>query len=362
MTNFHAITPFSMPQASQFSLPRKASFAEEDDVQPINAATEDPEEAAEIEPAAQTSKKRHAPLPQHFTPLVKPSGPNWLAYAGIGAGSTLVGGLAGLGYKGGVVPNGNIELKTGWERTHKDNRQVVHLKSLEKSTIVYSLGNDTQNIDIYTPYLGDKSNIEQVAFSRMENSDMIGYTLISEDKKSTLEGLLTKPTTSFWKFCRQDLYTPLDGNFATATYSPLEIQAGNPEQFRIAPSKEVEKWQSKLAALWDKLCMEHDNITDIHAALEEKGYTISKATYEASTDLFSLYSKALDYKSWDDVAKAAVKNDKDWCKLVPKEGMGKFVGVGALAGLTVAGAGIGLYEALKPKPKPLQPSSLNRQG
>ncbi len=71
---------------------------------------------------------------------------------------------------------------------------------------------------------------------------------------------------------------------------------------------------------------------------------------------------ALDYKSWDDVAKAAVKNEKDWWKLVPKEGMGKFVGGGALAGLAVAGAGIGLYEALKPKPKPIQPSPLNRQG
>jgi hypothetical protein len=59
-----------------------------------------------------------------------------------------------------------------------------------------------------------------------------------------------------------------------------------------------------------------------------------------------------NYNTWDDAAKAAVKNKEDWWKLVPKEKMGHFIGGGIAIGIAVAVAGIGLYQALKPKPKP----------
>jgi hypothetical protein len=49
--------------------------------------------------------------------------------------------------------------------------------------------------------------------------------------------------------------------------------------------------------------------------------------------------------------KAAVKNPEDAWKLIPQEGMVKYVAGGAVAGLALVGAGIGAYEALKPKPK-----------
>ena len=124
MVGFNPKSAFSTPQASRFFSPRKASSAEEDDVQQITATTEEPEESAESEPAAQPSKKRHAPLPQHFTPSVKPSGHNWLAYAGIGTVATGVGAIGAGAYKTSYLPHSKIELKEGWSKNTKTPKDV----------------------------------------------------------------------------------------------------------------------------------------------------------------------------------------------------------------------------------------------
>ena len=130
----------------------------------------------------------------------------------------------------------------------------------------------------------------------------------------------------------------------------------------IIPEKITDTWRSDLVGLWTKLTKEDDkSVEEVRKALEEAGYKIEK-NYAFNKRLPIISPDSFKYNTWEDVAKAAVKNEKDWWKLVPKEGMGKFIGVGALAGLAVAGAGIGLYEALKPKSKSFQPSPLNRQG
>jgi len=381
MVGFNPASAFSTPQATtRFSSPRKASSAEEDDFQPINTPTEEPEASAESEPAAQASKKRHAPLPQHFTPPVKPSGHNWLAYAGIGTVATGVGALGGFGYKAVHLPNSKIELKEGWEKLERTNSEVdgkLHLYTPKGSIVSHSLGKDIKELSVRNWFKDDTTvnskTVNGTEFVRTAYANAVQYRLIADNQstiESTVEGLLVDANLPNGKLKDKSLYVAWENPIATygivmdGQWRQIEasenssIPQANRQTSIIKPPNTNEGWQEKLTNLWEKLSLEHDNLDDVHAAFTKEGYTIEKGKYKLPEFRISL--DAFNYKNWEEVAKAAVKNEKDWWKLVPKEGMGKFVGVGALAGLAVAGAGIGLWE-LAHKKQPSQPT-LNRQG
>ena len=219
MVGFNPTSAFSMPQAPRFSSPRKVSSVEDDDLQPINTSTEEPEEAAEIEPAAQTSKKRHAPLPQHFTPLAKPSGHNWLAYAGIGTVATGVGALAGAGYKTFYLPHSKMELKEGWSKFEL-KEQVdgkVNVMTPEGSIIRYSVVRDPKEISILNFFKEAKVNgktCKATGFYRTSNSNDIQYRLIA-DNQSTIEGLFVDANLPNGKLKDKSLYVAWEDSKAT---------------------------------------------------------------------------------------------------------------------------------------------------
>jgi hypothetical protein len=373
MVGFNSTSAFfnatgTLQASTRFPSPRSA--AEDGDFQPINTPAEEPEEATDTEPAAQTSKKFHAPLPQHFTPLVKPSGHNWLAYAGIGTVATGVGAFGGFGYKAVHLPNSKIELKEGWNKFERTNSEVdgkVNIMTPEGTLIRYSLGRDPNEISILTYFEEEVINgktCEGTCFDRTAHAHTVQYRLIT-DNQSTIEGLLVDANLPNGKLKDKSLYVAWkDPNAAYGIIGgpgkQLEENAPVPKATNytigytiIEPPNTNEGWQRKLTNLWEKLSLEHEQIDDVYAEFQKQGYKITTGYPPPPT--FRMNPGALSYKSWDDVAKAAVKNEKDWWKLVPQEGLGKFVGVGVLAGLAVAGAGIGLWE-LAHKKQPSQPT------
>jgi hypothetical protein len=381
MVGFNPTSAFSMPQASRFSSPRKASSAE-DDFQPINTPTEEPEESAESEPAVQTSKKHYAPLPQHFTPPAKPSGHNWLAYAGIGTVTTGMGALAGAGYKTFYLPHSKIELKEGWIKNTKTPKDVkantAWLHSDNGNNFLSNLEMDKTS-PLWQSFLLDKQDLKNEAGQKIKEVALQGldksfkgfqYYEIYEGSTEGIQRELIFPNNMLNDSPANKMLV-ISSKEADKSYAYITSLNGTTKDIKnetlqtitaIKPpsvGKVEGEWRSELASLWSDLTKENKTVDELHAALEAKGYTIEKNFAYGKTKPI-IPADAFYYKSWDDVAKAAVKNEKDWWKLVPKEGMGKFVGGGALAGLAVAGAGIGLYEALKPKP--IQPSPLNRQG
>jgi hypothetical protein len=372
MVGFNPASAFSMPQASQFSSPRKASSAEEDDLQPINTPTEEPEESVESEPAAQSSKKRHAPLPQHFTPPAKPSGHNWLAYAGIGTVATGVGALGGFGYKTGL-PNSNIALKDGWKKLEstKDTKSSLRVSPPDGGYIKHdSITGGVHMISNIRKWQERESTpdgklIDEVHWLSCEDSANHMEQFYKQSEEVKKAGHLVHPNHPRFKVKDRFLYIPLlEGDekqlgFIASGFGKASDSADKKGVPAIKPPNKDDGWEMKLANRWSELCTKHDNTNDVFEVMKKEGYEILEHQ-EPPTCLF--LEKATKYGKIENLAKAAVKNEKDWWKLVPREGMGKFIGGGALAGLAVAGAGIGLYEALKPKPKPFQPSPLNRQG
>jgi hypothetical protein len=317
-------------------------------------------------------QKQHAAVAQPVAPLVKPSGRNWLAYAGIGTVASLAGGTAGTLYKAIHLPHSKIELKEGWIKFELEEEVdgKVHIFTPEGSLISYSVSRDPKEISTSTHFKNEEvingktckgTRFDRTA--RANESNAIVYRLFTKDG-ARIEGLLVEPNLPKGKLKDKSFYVAWED--PKATYGIIMDELGtmtiegsgdsSPIQNSsktsiIKPPNTSEGWQEKLTNLWEKFSLEHEKITDVHSAFQKEGYTIETGKYKLPE--FTMYPDALTYKNWEEVAKAAVKNEKDWGKLVPREGMLKFMTGGALAGLAVAGAGIWAWEASHPKKQKL---------
>ena len=388
MTNFHGITPSSILQANRLAPPRKAS-ASDYDFQPIEATADEPEavtQSAEETDATVNTEKRHVPLLPQAVPPASPSNRNWLAYAGIGVGATAVGAIGAGVYKTHYLPYSKIELKNGWSKNTKPPEDVernpaylhkergshffsdlkvhetsplIQVLSLDKADIKnerdqkikkvqwQGRSNDFKFYDYIEFYEGEDQGVHrgQIIPSKIMDDSSVSKMLILSSPKEDA------PYAFIYELGKSNIAIKDIKHNVKKTVVAIKPPSG---------SNIEGEWKGELASLWLDLTKENKTVDEIHTALEAKGFTIEK-DFAYNKTLPIIASDAFDYKSWEDVAKAAVKNDNDWWKLVPHEGMGKFIGAGALAGLAVAGAGIGLYEALKPKSKPSQPK-FNQQG
>jgi hypothetical protein len=378
MVGFNPTSAFSMPQASRFSSPRKASSVEDDDFQPINTSTEEPEEAAEIEPAAQTSKKRHAPLPQHFTPLAKPSGHNWLAYAGIGTVATGVGALGAGVYKSGYLPYSSIDLKENWSKKIKsgENQKIwigsdlgtffvsdVELEvEAEKTSPITQIVAECKKQN-YLNEQGEK--IEFAHLSQTEDKLIKRYDYF-ETYKGETNGKNRGQVVLSALGDQILVLNPLEeADNPYAFITTLEDMSHNRGKLQktitaIKPTENYDKWRDSLALFWGTCVHGNESISEIHQKLQEAGGFTIEQNFSYDKTLPIIKEDAFKYTTWEEVAKAALKNEADLWKLIPRKDLFKFVGGGALAGLAVAGAGIGLWE-LAHKKQPSQ-TTFNRQG
>lgn len=290
--------------------------------------------------------------------MVHPSSSNYLAYAGLATVGAGIGATAGYGYKLVGPPFEEISLKDGWIRSSStDTKTAEELKHHLAFDTVLSTG----ELARWNANLGGVPRlvIKEEDKNRLTALDIIKQNVLQDNvytkqgtdyKLSQNEGgivVIPDPKSNTLKdhYLYIDLNTneALVGNQFEATHQGTHIKSTT----AITP-KEVKKgWEKALVNTWQALTKQHDNIETIYTELKKAGYEI--LTSNSSKDL-PLPQEWLAHGSWESVVKAAVKHPEDAWKLIPQEGMAKFVGGGTAIGLAVVGAGIGAYEALKPKP------------
>ena len=294
------------------------------------------------------------PLNQGIVNCPPPEGTNWLGYTAIAGGTGLVGGGIGFGYKHNLAFS-DVELQAGWKKLHKagDTVQKLHLDQ----TITIHHGLNSKNIENSGKLpegvkLGD--NIFGYHWLKPQDSEVYGFNLLEGDEKNCkylFQGGLIPENRPSAKYKERNLY--IDEKTKMGYLGKMAVvESGNSStkgtSMGLTPIDATkEGWFDDMAKSWVKVTNEHSNWNDVEKALEKEGYRITK---DAKMPKIVCVPELFNYSSWDDVAKAAVQNKEDWWKLVPKEGMGKFIGGGAAIGVAVAAAGIGLYHALKPKP------------
>jgi hypothetical protein len=284
-----------------------------------------------------------------------PEGTNWLGYTAIAGGTGLVGGALGAGYKTSLAFS-DVSLLDKWKRQHKAGDTHFIFEVNKKLKITHDLGSKEIYFNESLPKgvdLGD--NIKGTSWTRHQGSDILGYNLIENAENSykrMFQGSLIPENRSSAKYKEQTLYIDektkmgYAGKMNHIKTDNLSKPGANIGLTPLDATKEG--WLDDMAKLWVKVTNEHGSWDEVKQALEKEGY---KITENAKMPNYIVgLTEPLKYSSWDDVAKAAVQNKEDWWKLVPKEGMGKFIGGGAAIGVAVAAAGIGLYHALKPKP------------
>ena len=292
-------------------------------------------------------------------PPPPPEGTNWLGYTAIAGGTGLVGGALGAGYKTSLAFS-DVSLLDKWKRQHKAGDTHFIFEVNKKLKITHDLGSKEIYFNESLPKgvdLGD--NIKGTSWTRHQGSDILGYNLIENAENSykrMFQGSLIPENRSSAKYKEQTLY--IDEKTKMGYVGKIIVPEGGSAKVPTKGSIGLtpidatkEGWLDDMAKLWVKVTNEHGSWDEVKQALEKEGYKIIENA-KMPNYIVGL-TEPLNYSSWDDVAKAAVQNKEDWWKLVPKEGMGKFIGGGAAIGVAVAAAGIGLYHALKPKPKPI---------
>ena len=272
-----------------------------------------------------------------------PEGTNWLGYTAIAGGTGLVGGGIGAIYKRNLAFS-DVKLQTGWEKLHKAGDTGLRLnvdKNLE-------ISKELNSTDIVLKGGGG-------TWVKLQDSIAFSYNLL-EDGKHKVAGAFVPADRPDAKLKTHAFYLDKETGKGFVGGPTMEIKAPNAVTeanhiaFRPKGGTLTEGWMEKMGTLWVNLTNEHSDLDKVKEAFKKEGYEILEKqkmpTMNGIPEMFK-------YSSWDDVAKAAVKNKEEWWKLVPKEGMGKFIGGGAAIGVAVAAAGIGLYHALKPKPKPI---------
>ncbi len=265
----------------------------------------------------------------------------------------------GAGYKTSLAFS-DVSLLDKWKRQHKAGDTHFIFEVNKKLKITHDLGSKEIYFNESLPKgvdLGD--NIKGTSWTRHQGSDILGYNLIENAENSykrIFQGSLIPENRSSAKYKEQTLY--IDEKTKMGYVGKIIVPEGGSAKVPTKGSIGLtpldatkEGWLDDMAKLWVKVTNEHGSWDEVKQALEKEGY---KITENAKMPNYIVgLTEPLKYSSWDDVAKAAVQNKEDWWKLVPKEGMGKFIGGGAAIGVAVAAAGIGLYHALKPKPKPI---------
>lgn len=270
-------------------------------------------------------------------------GANWLGYTAIAGGTGLVGGGIGSIYKRNLAFS-DVKLQAGWEKLHKAGDTRLRLK-VDKNLEISKALNST---DIVLEGGGG-------TWVKPQDSQAFSYNL-QEDGNHKVAGAFVPADRPDAKLKTHSFYLDKEtgmgfvGGNKTTIKDPNAVTKANHIAFRPKGGTLTEGWMEKMGTLWVNLTNEHSSLDEVKEAFEKAGYEILEKqkmpTMNGRPEMFK-------YSSWDDVAKAAVKNKEDWWKLVPEKGMGKFIGCGIAIGIAVAAAGIGLYQALKPKPKPI---------
>ena len=281
-----------------------------------------------------------------------------LAYTAIAGGTGLVGGALGAGYKFNLASS-DIPLKEGWTYadsgksmgevhldTHFGSGNPVQYRSkggMVGSTFDALIGNNGGSVQEKGGTHWTLTNQDNVYQDRILSS---GTTVTSTEC-----AFFVKSDLPNGKLKGHHLYLYTQDNGQAIALVADKVKAKDLIVSKaIIPPSNAEGWHSTLMDTWKDLSMKHEKVEAIYSALTEKGY---KFETNLPVHVLPMDAEWLTHGSWDDVAKAAVKNKEEWWKLVPKEGMGKFIGGGAAIGVAVAAAGIGLYHALKPKQKPI---------
>lgn len=284
------------------------------------------------------------------TPLKQPTAHHYLAYAGLGTVGSLVGATAGFGYKTFSLPLEAVPFNTHWQKANKVTQDIALDTTLStgesirwhanlgRTPFAVIFGNDDtlNKLTILQPRILLDSTCQE------ERPDKIIATSV---------GIVVTPHPNKTKLVNHYLYIHLNKDYALIG-DTLEAQNHNTTAIKATHCIKVENNQHQsimppLAPLWKQLTEQHQDIHTIHQELQKAGYSITKLN---TPETLPLPQEWLAHGSWESVVKAAVKHPEDAWKLIPQEGMAKFVGGGTAIGLAVVGAGIGAYEALKPKP------------
>ncbi len=245
----------------------------------------------------------------------------------------------------------DVKLQTGWEKLHKAGDTVQTFKINGDLNVTHS--SDYKQVEFHFNTMDQGKTINS-AWIKPQNSVAFSYYL---EKNNNWEqpAVLVPADRPDAKLKSHSFYIDKEtgkgfvgGNKMTIK-APNEVTKANHIAFKPQGTP-AEGWVEKMGTLWVNLTNEHSDLDKVKEAFKKEGYEILE---KQKMPTMNGIPEIFNYSSWDDVAKAAVQNKEDWWKLVPKEGMGKFIGGGVAIGVAVAAAGIGLYHALKPKPKPI---------